>query len=93
RVSYDGKTVEYRSLAEIDVRVEEHMLAVASADASSRQGDQTDGRASRRPAFRRTFALPSDVDVKAVSAAYRDGILSVTLPKRPESRPRSIHVE
>ncbi|MEZ4454573.1 MAG: Hsp20/alpha crystallin family protein [Nannocystaceae bacterium] len=50
---------------------------------------------SERGAFRfaRTVALPAKIDVSGVSAALKDGILTVTLPKRPESKPRSITVK
>jgi HSP20 family protein len=42
--------------------------------------------------FRRSFTLPSTVDAGRVSAAYTDGVLTVTLPRREESRPRQIQV-
>lgn len=43
-------------------------------------------------AFRRSFTLPSMVDAAKVHAAYRDGVLTVTLPRREETRPRQIQV-
>jgi len=43
-------------------------------------------------AFRRTFTLPTTVDAARVEASYQDGLLTVTLPRREESRPRQIHV-
>jgi HSP20 family protein len=42
--------------------------------------------------FKRSFTLPSTVDASRVSAAYLDGVLTVTLPRREESRPRQIQV-
>lgn len=42
--------------------------------------------------FRRSFTLPQTVDASRVSAAYENGVLSVTLPRREESRPRQIQV-
>jgi HSP20 family protein len=42
--------------------------------------------------FKRSFTLPSTVDGSRVSAAYLDGVLTVTLPRREESRPRQIQV-
>jgi HSP20 family protein len=42
--------------------------------------------------FRRSFTLPATVDAAKVSAAYQDGVLTVTLPRREESRPRTIKV-
>lgn len=43
--------------------------------------------------FARTVPLPMKIDVSEVSASLKDGILTVTLPKRPESKPRSITVK
>jgi HSP20 family protein len=43
-------------------------------------------------AFRRSFTLPASVDASKVQATYRDGVLSVTLPRREETRPRQIQV-
>jgi len=37
-------------------------------------------------------ALPSDVDADRVEARYADGILTLTLPKAEESKPRQIAV-
>jgi HSP20 family protein len=43
-------------------------------------------------AFRRSFTLPANVDATRVTAAYQDGVLTVTLPRREEARPRQIQV-
>jgi HSP20 family protein len=45
-----------------------------------------------RPAgeFVRTFVLPTGTDPDAVRAEVKDGVLMVTIPKRPEVRPRKI---
>lgn len=42
--------------------------------------------------FRRSFTLPRTVDASRVSAAYTDGVLTVTLPQREEAKPRQIQV-
>jgi len=44
-------------------------------------------------AFSRSFRLPANVDTTKVEATYKDGILSVALPKREESKPRRITIE
>lgn len=43
-------------------------------------------------AFRRSFSLPATVDVSRVDASYQDGVLTVKLPRREESRPKSIKI-
>jgi HSP20 family protein len=42
--------------------------------------------------FRRSFTLPRTVDASRVSAAYAEGVLTVTLPQREEAKPRQIQV-
>ena len=42
--------------------------------------------------FRRSFTLPAAVDASRIAADYRDGVLTVTLPRREESRPRQIQI-
>jgi HSP20 family protein len=42
--------------------------------------------------FRRSFSLPASVDASRVEADYKDGVLTVKLPRREESRPRQITI-
>ena len=44
-------------------------------------------------AFHRSFTLPNTVDTTKVTADYKNGVLTVTLPFREEARPRTINVE
>jgi HSP20 family protein len=41
----------------------------------------------------RSFTLPNTVDAARVKADYRDGVLTVRLPRREEARPRQIQVD
>jgi HSP20 family protein len=43
-------------------------------------------------AFRRSFTLQSSVDSGRVAATYQDGVLTITLPRREETKPRQIQV-
>jgi len=42
--------------------------------------------------FTRSFTLPNNVDKEKVQATFRDGLLSVELPKREEAKPRQIKI-
>ena len=42
--------------------------------------------------FKRVISIPDSVDSKMVSAQYKDGLLTVTLPKREESQPKKIDI-
>ncbi|MFA5907877.1 MAG: Hsp20/alpha crystallin family protein [Vicinamibacterales bacterium] len=43
--------------------------------------------------FSRSFSLPSSVDAGKIAADYKNGVLTVKLPFREETRPRTINVE
>jgi HSP20 family protein len=42
--------------------------------------------------FSRTFTLPAGTDPDKASAELKDGVLTVTLPKKPEVQPKNIPV-
>ncbi|RMH15816.1 MAG: Hsp20/alpha crystallin family protein [Acidobacteria bacterium] len=42
--------------------------------------------------FQRSFALPTGVDSTKVSAQFKDGLLTLTIPKAEDAKPRTIKV-
>jgi HSP20 family protein len=43
--------------------------------------------------FERTFSLPNSVDLGKIEARFKDGEMHVNLPKREESKPRSVKIK
>ena len=43
--------------------------------------------------FTRSFTLPDHVETDKIDASYKDGVLSVTLPKGEKARPKAIDVK
>ena len=43
--------------------------------------------------FKRSFTLPSAVDAEKILAAYKDGVLTLTLPKAEEAKPKEIKIK
>lgn len=64
---------------DIEVTVAKNVLSVRGKSASRR--------------FARSWTVPDSVDLAAVSAAYDLGVLTVTLPKKEEEKPRVIEVK
>ena len=49
-------------------------------------------RERRFGAFTRSFTVPNTVDATRISASYKDGVLTITLPQREEAKPKQITV-
>ena len=59
----------------------------------TRKVTDADGKVTETIALSRSVAIPEAVQADKVSAAYENGVLTVTLPKREEAKPRKVTVE
>lgn len=50
-------------------------------------------RERRESFFSRSFELPEDADGEKIEARFKDGLLTVELPKKPEASPRLVPVK
>ena len=50
-------------------------------------------RERREEPFARRFTLPQDIDSEKVEASFRNGVLSIKVPRKPESQPRQILIK
>jgi HSP20 family protein len=76
---------------EIQLTFESNVLTLSG----ERKAEPVDGlrRAERSHGhFSRSFTLPATVDGNRISAAYRDGVLTVRVPQREETKPKQIEV-
>jgi HSP20 family protein len=79
---------------DLDITMEKGLLTIRGRRET--RGDQLDAyRRSERVSgsFERRFSLPRAVDTEAVSADYRSGVLTITIPKQPSAQPRRIEVQ
>jgi HSP20 family protein len=78
---------------DIDVSLHDGMLTIAGERQSSPgEGENTERTERFSGKFRRSVTLPTRVDASKVSASYKDGILTVTLPKSEEAKPKKVEV-
>jgi HSP20 family protein len=79
---------------DIDVSVEDATLTIRGQRRREEGvADEAYHRVERQyGGFSRSFTLPADVDTTEVRADYRDGVLTVRLPRREEARQRQIQV-
>jgi len=79
---------------EISISMHEGMLSISGE--RKLEEEATEGETFRRERFygkfHRTIALPTAVNASKVKAAYKDGVLTVTLPKAEEAKPKQIEV-
>lgn len=85
---------------QIEVNVEQGVLTIEARRAEhSEAGDEGDGKGVRRHVAERVthvtrrFSLPPAYDTTSVEATLQDGVLTLTLPKRDEVKPRKITVK
>ncbi|MFL6516115.1 MAG: Hsp20/alpha crystallin family protein [Chthoniobacterales bacterium] len=78
---------------DIEISLHEGMLTI-SGERKHETGENEKAERSERYVgkFRRSISLPTRVDASKVSATYKDGILTVTLPKAEEAKPKKIQV-
>ncbi len=76
------------SREEIDVHVVDGHLTIAG----TRKNPGAEGQAADSLAFSRSIAMADEVQADRVHAAYEHGVLTVTLPKREETKPKKITV-
>jgi len=78
---------------DIDVSLHDGMLTIAGERQSSAgEGENAERTERFSGKFRRSVTLPTRVDASKVSASYKDGILTVTLPKSEEAKPKKVEV-
>ena len=76
------------------VNVEHSLLTIASQSEQESERDEHGYviRERRSGTFKRSFALPQDVDPEQISASFRDGLLTVTAPKTAKAQRKQIAV-
>jgi HSP20 family protein len=83
------------SREDIEVTVEHNTLRLSGTKKGLTDVKEEQYRRIERNygSFSRSFTLPTTVDASKVSAEYKNGVLTITLPFREEARPRTINVE
>ena len=79
---------------DIDLEVENNVLVIRGERKFEKQSDGENFHFTERSygSFFRSFTLPKNVDSEAIKAEYKDGILTVTLPKREEVKPKKVEI-
>ena len=80
---------------DLDLSLHDGVLTLAGERREDKNLEKSEVHRSERflGKFQRSFTLPAAVDVANVQASFKDGILTVTLPKAEEARPKHIEVK
>jgi len=80
---------------DIKVEVKDNMLTITGERKQERKVEGTECCRSERHygKFERTFSLTDTVDADKINAAFKDGILTLTLPKIEKVKPKEVSVE
>ena len=81
---------------DVEIHVEENVLTIRGEKRGARKEEDAERHLhiSERSSgsFSRSFTLPRKVDVEGITADFGEGVLRVSVPKAPETRPRRIEV-
>ena len=79
---------------QIKIAVENNMLTVRGEKAQETSSENETFRRTERSfgSFERSFSLPAYVNTDTVQASLQDGVLSITLPRREETKAREIEI-
>jgi HSP20 family protein len=99
-VSEDKESVTVRAelpgMKKEDIEVTLHAGVLSLSGERKSEADYKEGETHRTERFygrfQRSVTLPAPVAADKIKAAYKDGVLTVTLPKTEEAKPKQIEV-
>jgi len=82
-------------LKDIDVLIEENTLTLKGERRHDGEVNKENYHRIERyfGSFQRSFSLPATVDQEKVAAICEKGVLTITLPKKEETKPKQINIK
>jgi HSP20 family protein len=79
---------------ELDIRVENNILTIRGERQFEKKVNESNYLRVERAygSFSRSFSLANTVNSEAIQAEYKNGVLTLTIPKREEAKPKQIKV-
>jgi HSP20 family protein len=80
---------------ELDIRVENNILTIRGERKFEKKVNENNYLRVERSygSFSRSFSLANTVNTEAIHADYRNGVLTLSIPKREEAKPKQIKVQ
>jgi HSP20 family protein len=79
---------------DLDVRIENNMLTIRGERKFEQKVKEENYLRIERTygSFSRSFSLPNTVTSEGIKAEYKNGVLTVEMPKRAESKPKQVKI-
>jgi Molecular chaperone (small heat shock protein) len=84
---------------DINVYVEKHVLHIESLKKADNESEKKEEgrkylvRERSTTSFERSFTLPEDAKVDEIAASFKDGMLTLNIPKVAQAQPRRIEIK
>ena len=78
---------------EVSIDVEKHVLHISSEKMDKKEDKKYVVHERSYVKFNRAFSLPETINEEAIEAEFKNGILTITLPKLPTEQPKKISVK
>ena len=90
-----------RTEKDVEIELDNNTLTISSKQEEKNEMEETEKeengrwliRERRVSSFKRSFTLPEDVNLEALNASFKHGILTVKLPRRALSQPKKIAIK
>lgn len=85
---------------DVDISVNDNVLTIKSIKSSKEEKKEVkdENKTSylvherRSLSFSRSFTLPRDVETQNITASFNSGVLTITVPRKPDAQPRKIAI-
>ncbi len=81
---------------DIEVKVDENLLSISANKMEEKKEEKKNGyllKERRSSSFKRSFVLPKDADREKINASFKNGLLSLEIPKTEKAKPKLIKVK
>ena len=78
---------------DVNINIDKHVLHISSEKMSRKEERKYIVRERGNIRFDRAFSLPEGINEESIAAEFKNGILTVTLPKLPITEPKKITVK
>ena len=84
---------------DVEISLKDRVLSISSVKEAESENKKVDEegeyliRERRSSSFSRRFTLPEDIDAEKVEANFKNGVLTITIPRRPEAQARQILIK